>query len=184
MGLLKTGVGLITKLLRPLGFLWVDSLLANKVQMRFPHVARASLHFPTWLLQLLLRAEHTLEHFLSEEGRKQPFGCGKLVCVVIQMGPGGLEDGREEKKARASALKHVSQPSSVIFPCSSRGKGRDVSVAAVLGLCLRGGPSVVPLLGFSSLVREMFLGGSDESSRLVLFEGVMWARRLQQPLGR
>lgn len=96
------GVGLSNRLLKPWGFLWVDSLLANKVQMYFPYVAHASLHFPTWLLQHLLRAELTLEHLPSEEGRKQPLGCRKLGPVVIQIVPGGLEDGREEKEAHAS----------------------------------------------------------------------------------
>ena len=57
-------------------------------------------------------------------------------------------------------------------------------MAAALGLCSRGSPSVVSLLGLSDLAREMFLGGSGESSRLVLFEAVTWARGLQQTLRR
>ena len=116
MRLLKMGAGLSTRLVKLWGSLWVDSLLANKVQMRFLHMVHASLHFPTWLLQHLLRAELTLERLPSEEGRKQTLDCRKLGPVTIQIGPGGSEDGREEKKARASPSKHVSSRAALPFP--------------------------------------------------------------------
>lgn len=96
--------------------------------------------------------------------------------------PQGFGEGREEKKARASALERGSQLSSVV--CGSRGEGCSVSVVAALGLCLRGGPSVVSLLGLSSLAGEMFPGGLGESSCLVVFEAVRWTRGLQRTLGR
>lgn len=167
---IKDGSGAEHQAIKAVGFSWVDSLLANKVQMHFLHVAHASLHFPTQLLQHLLRAEVVLERLLSEEGRKQPLECRKLGPVMIQIGPGGLEGGREEQKARASPVKHASSRAASSFPMACV-----VLVVAAGGLCSRSSPSVVSLLGSSDLVRETFLGVLGENSRLVLFEAVTWA---------
>lgn len=50
------------------------------------------------------------------------------------------------------------QPSRVIFPCSSWGEDCDFLVVAALGLCSKGSPSMVSLLGLSNLAGKCFLG--------------------------
>lgn len=166
---------------QPRGLSWVDSLLANKVQTRFPHVARTSFHFPSRLLQPLPRAEFTLELLLSDEGRKQPLDCRELGGVMIQTGPEDLEDRGEDKKAHDPP--QSIQPSSISFP-AALGVGCNVLVTAGLGLRSSRSSRVVSLLGLASLARGGFLGGSGESSGMVLLEAVTWSHRLQQTLGR
>lgn len=78
------------------------------------------------------------------------------------------------------------QLSSVICPCGSGAKTALFWWQQYLGFAQGAAPwsSLVLLLGLSNLTREMFLGGSGESSPLALFEAVMWAQALQQTLAR
>lgn len=113
--------------------------------------------FSRWVLQHLLRVEHRLERLLSEDGGKQPLDCRKSYVSRSELALGVQRMvGRKQR--------HVHPPwNSIIFPCGSRGEGYNVLMAAALGSCPRGGPSIVSLLSLSSLTREMVFGHPDES---------------------
>lgn len=84
---------------------------------------------------------------------------------MIQTGPEGLEDGREDEKAHGSPSKLPAEQRSL--PHSSWGRLQCSADGRAWAL-LEEQPSVDSLLGLADPAREVFLGGSGECSGSVL----------------
>lgn len=113
-------MGLSVRLLKLWGFSRVDSLLADKVQMRFPHVH--PFIFPPGFSSISegLSSRSRSEHFLPEEGRKQLLDCRQLGPVVIQIGPnlGVQRMAGRKKRDMHPPLKHTASRAAVPFPAA------------------------------------------------------------------